>query len=165
MIEKILIGISGVLLVCLIASSLSLVSKDKTISKLKSEIQQIELDNITKLAKAQAETLKAQQQIQKSTEAIRKETNAQIKNITVQRDALLARVRNAEQAADAGMSEASSDSSLGRITLGEIEPEFLATIGTEDVEEAGRADEIRLQLISCYREYNGVKAAIDAMNK
>lgn len=92
----------------------------------------------------------------------RKETNDQIRNITAQRDALLRRVLNAEleAAAAAVVSKATAASFPGRVAQGSDGAELFGSLGQEDVEEALRADTIRLQLAACYRQYNEAKKAL-----
>lgn len=92
----------------------------------------------------------------------RKETNEQIRNLTVQRDALLKRVLNAElnAAAAAVVSKATSTPISGRASKGSDGGELPGSLGQEDVEEALRADTIRLQLAACYRQYEAAKKAL-----
>lgn len=92
----------------------------------------------------------------------RKETNEQIRNLTVQRDALLKRVLNAElEAASAAVvSKATSAAIAGRAPKGSDGAELLGSLGQADVEEALRADTIRLHLAACYRQYAEAKKAL-----
>lgn len=92
----------------------------------------------------------------------RKETNEQIRNLTAQRDALLKRVLNAElNAAAAGVvSKATSATFPGAVAKGSHGGELLGSLGQEDVEEALRADSIRLQLVACYRQYEAARKAL-----
>lgn len=92
----------------------------------------------------------------------RKETNEQIRNLTAQRDALLKRVLNAElNAAAAGVvSKASSATFPGAVAKGGHGGELLGSLGQADVEEALRADSIRLQLAACYRQYEEARKAL-----
>lgn len=92
----------------------------------------------------------------------RKETNDQIRNLTAQRDALLRRVLNAEleAAAAAVVSKASSATFPGGASKGSHGAELPGSLGQEDVEEALRADTIRLHLAACYRQYNEAKKAL-----
>lgn len=93
----------------------------------------------------------------------RKETNEQIRNLTVQRDALLKRVLNAElnAASAAVVSKATSTPIVGRAFKGSDGSELLGSLGQEDVEEALRADTIRLHLAACYRQYGEAKKALN----
>jgi hypothetical protein len=92
----------------------------------------------------------------------RKETNEQIRNLTVQRDALLRRVLNSElnAASVAVVPKATTTPIVGKAAQGSDGRELLGSLGQEDVEEALRADTIRLQLAACYRQYDEAKKAL-----
>lgn len=92
----------------------------------------------------------------------RKETNDQIRNLMAQRDGLLKRVLNAEldSAAAAVVSKAATATFPGAVATGSTGGELLGSLGQEDVEEALRADTIRLQLVACYRQYEEARKAL-----
>lgn len=97
-----------------------------------------------------------------SAASTRKETNDQVEALSRQRDDLLKRLRNAEsKAATAALvSKATSASCAGPAARVGDPAELPGTLGSEDVEEASRADTIRLHLVACYRQYDEARKAL-----
>jgi hypothetical protein len=111
------------------------------------------------LAEAQARIRDLESSLTTTAATIRKETNAELVSIAAQRDALATRVRLAEARARLPSTPAGPpDAAAGPINP---EPLVLATIGTADVDEAHRADTIRLELMACYAQYARVEAAFN----
>lgn len=122
--------------------------------------EQVSISNVrtkaaTDLANAQAKHREIEQGLNTSAAQTRKETNDQIRVLSAQRTSLLDRVRLAEaRATTSNMSQASATPSNGTVA-GRIDGgELLGSFGTEDVEEATRAETIRLHLKACYALYN-----------
>lgn len=97
-----------------------------------------------------------------SAASTRKETNDQVEALSRQRDDLLKRLRNAEsKAATAALvSKATAASCAGPAARVGDSAELPATLGQADVEEASRADTIRLHLAACYRQYDEARKAL-----
>lgn len=92
----------------------------------------------------------------------RKETNDQVQTLSRERDALLRRVfiAKANAATAAIVSKATAASCDGTTPRGDDSAELLGTIGSADVEEATRADTIRLHLAACYEQYDQARQAL-----
>lgn len=92
----------------------------------------------------------------------RKETNDQVEALSRQRDDLLKRLRNAESKAATAVvvSKATAVACTGEAPRVGDPAELPATIGRADVEEASRADTIRLHLAACYRQYDEARQAL-----
>jgi len=120
-----------------------------------------------KLADAQAEIRQAEQKINSSVLEVRRETNEKVLSLVAQRNDLLKRVRLAEArvATNALVPRTTADSGTRETPSGDNQPELLGSIGTKDVEEAGRADLIRNQLIACYKQYDSVFEALNTSGK
>lgn len=87
--------------------------------------------------------------------------NEKIHAISVQRDALVVRVRRAKAAAHTRVSKATADPAddpSGRV--GDA-AELSGSLGVEDVEEAARADTIRVELLTCYAQYEAARLALN----
>lgn len=97
-----------------------------------------------------------------SAAATRKETNDQVQALSRQRDDLLQRVRIAEsKAATAALvSKATAVAYTGPAARVGDPAELLGTLGSADVEEATRAETIRLHLAACYRQYEQARQAL-----
>ena len=97
-----------------------------------------------------------------SAASTRKETNDQVEALSRQRDDLLKRLHNSESkaAAAAVVPKATATTCTGEAPRVSDPAELPATIGREDVEEASRADTIRLHLAACYRQYDEAKKAL-----
>lgn len=115
------------------------------------------------LAEAQAAARNTETKMNTVAAETRKETHDQVRTLTTQRNALLDRVRRAEaRAAAAQLPQASATACSGAPASGDHGSELLATIGTADVEEANRADTLRLHLLACYRQYDAAREALSA---
>lgn len=103
-----------------------------------------------------------EQKLQADASDVRKETNEAIQTVGTHRDVILKRLRTAEAnlATARLMSRTSSDSSNGTVASGDTGTGLLATIGAEDVDEATRAETIRLHLKACYARYDQVQVAM-----
>ena len=122
--------------------------------------EQVSIANVrtkaaTDLAAAEKKTRETESALNQVASDTRKETNEKITVLTARSTSLLDRVRLAEaRAATSNMSQASATPSNGTVA-GRIDGgELLGSFGTEDVEEATRAETIRLHLKACYALYN-----------
>lgn len=153
--------LSGLLLVLLAVQTMRLASAEIDYEKLNNTL-------ITERAlavKAVADRLEANRTTELDLMGYvantRKDVTNEVTITTNERDALLKRVRNAEAKA-----RAATVSQVGPATCAREAPpsdlgtEVLATLGEEDVEEANRADTIRVHLIACYKQYDAAREAL-----
>ena len=136
--------------------------KNSEIADLKLTISQRETTSAQGEATAQTEVRSTEAGLADGAGQDRKKTNEQIDSLTSQRNALIRRLRIAEDRATRSMQlpKDSKPASDGHATGDGDGTQFPATIGTEDVEEASRADTIRVHLEACYSQYNRVKDAL-----
>ena len=114
-----------------------------------------------KLADLQTKYRNMESSLQRESNRYKEEKNEAISIATKQRNDLLKRLRIAEanarsRSATSNMSSSTGDSSNGEATRGSHIEELPQRIGAEDVAEAERAEVIRLNLLSCYRQYDAV---------
>lgn len=116
------------------------------------------------LAVAEQAARAKESQLQTEIDDLRGHSNAQITTLLAQRDALLARVRTAEARARAAVPVPStrSDTEARATPSGDSGAELLGSLGSADVEEAARADLIRTHLLTCYRQYEAVRHALES---
>lgn len=102
----------------------------------------------------------AEQQLQVVADQERIKANEQINTASRRADALVVRVRNAEAAAATSrlVSAAIKTSCAGQAPARSDGPELLNSLGIEDVQEAERADKIRIALGACYTQYYEARA-------
>ena len=120
-----------------------------------------------KLADAQGKMRQTEQKLHTTASEIRKESNEKVQSLTAQRNDLLRRVRLAEAraATNSIVSRTTADSGARETLPGDSQPEFLGSLGTADVEEAGRAEIIRTQLLACYKQYDSVRESLNQSGK
>lgn len=116
----------------------------------------------TALAARQGEFRKTEILLNNSAAETRKATNDQDLIRNTQRDVLLKRVRVAEAnaATNTLVSQVTTVTGAGPAPTGGDGPDLLGSLGSADVEEANRADTIRLHLKGCYADYNRAKEAL-----
>jgi len=146
----------------LVAQTMRLHKSQLEVAGLELEIASERAATAIAVAAAIESVRKTEQDLGLSSAVTRKETNEAIRNLTAQRDSLLRRLLNAEAngATSSPMPKASAAASTGGATQGSDGTQLPGTIGSEDVEEALRADTIRLQLAACYRQYNKAREAL-----
>ncbi len=115
----------------------------------------------TDLAESEKKARETESTLNESAAQTRKETNEKITDLTARSTSLLDRVRIAEaRAATTKLSQASTTTSDGSVAGRSDGTELLGSLGTADVEEATRAETIRLHLKACYADYNRVAKAL-----
>jgi hypothetical protein len=146
----------------LMVQTVRLTGAQTALNKAKLELSEEKALASKSVAVATTQARETEQALSEKASDTKKETNDQIRNLTAQRDALLKRVLNAEldSAAAAVVSKAATDTFLGAVAKGSHGGELLGSFGQEDVEEALRADTIRLQLAACYRQYEEARKAL-----
>ncbi len=121
------------------------------------------------LAAAQARARQAEQDTIKVAATIREESNAQILAANAVADSLRERVRNARAEAftrtysAAVMPRSTTVAAAPETPVVSDEPVVLGTIGEQDVDEAERAETIRVELLGCYRQYDEARSRLEAM--
>lgn len=146
----------------LMVQTVRLTGAQTALNKVKLELSEQKALASKAVAMATTQARETEQVLSEKASSTKKETNDQIRNLTAQRDALLKRVLNAEldAASAAVVSKATSATFPGAVAKGSHGGELLGSFGQEDVEEALRADSIRLQLAACYRQYEAAKKAL-----
>lgn len=111
------------------------------------------------LAKAQKDYRNKEHALLSQTAEIKRKSNEQINALSAQRSELLKRVRHAEARAATNLlvPRSNKDPGNGETPSGDAPTEFLGSLGSADVEEAARADQIRLSLLACYEQYDSVR--------
>ena len=115
-------------------------------------------------ARLQAQIRLTEQSLNESATLARKQTDEQLQVFSLERDALVRRVRLAEARAAAALNrvpDTSTAPSIGSAPPGDSRAELLATIGEQDVVEAERADIIRIHLVACYNQYAEAREALN----
>jgi hypothetical protein len=122
-----------------------------------------------------AEVIKAQKklrdieaQLVRETTTIRKQTDEKVHSLIAQRDALLRRLRLAELAQASGgklpeLSCPAPAAALDQVAPGAGATELPRPLGEQDVDEALRADTLRLHLLACYVQYERAEDALKAV--
>lgn len=121
------------------------------------------------LAAAHARAREAESNLARLQAYITKDINEKVRSLTSQRDNLQRRLRMAEelakQRAASEMSCSAGNPANGEASTGDPGAELPATIGETDVDEALRADVIRLHLVACYAKYDAVQSALDKLRQ
>lgn len=111
----------------------------------------------------QAQVRQVDNSLQASADQTREQINEATQSIAAQRDALLERVRLAEAAKRqllAAVSKATSAPSDAEAVPVGSGTQLLATIGSADVDEAARAERVRVALVGCYKDYETARAEL-----
>ena len=148
----------GLLLVQTIRLELAQTEAERAIKSLDSKISFAQAE----LAEANIKAREKEQGLNTSASTTRKETNDKIRTLTTQRDNLLKRVLIAEskEASASYLPQSNSASCIGTASERSDRTELLGSIGTKDVEEASRADTIRVELLACYKHYEDAQKAL-----
>lgn len=114
------------------------------------------------LAQATAKARDTEQALVAKVETIKEEKNAQLTALAAQRDALRQRLRHEQaNAATARLvSGTASVATAAEADAGSDRPELSGPAGYDLVSEAYRADQIRLQLATCERQYEAARDAL-----
>lgn len=123
--------------------------------------------NATALAK-QERVRNAERSLFNDSSESRKQINDQVRVLSARNASLLERVRLAEERSSTGRANLPSTASTtgtGQAGTGDSGAELLGSLGTADVQEASRADLIRLHLASCYRDYDRARETLSGLSK
>ncbi len=123
---------------------------------------QLEASQQAALAQATAKARDTEQALVAKVETIQEESNAQITALARQRDDLRQRLRAAATATVTArsLSDPASVAAIAAPAAGSDRPELSGSAGYDLVSEAYRADQIRLQLASCERQYDAARDAL-----
>lgn len=134
----------------------------KAEAKSNKDLADLRQEATQKIADLQEQMREKESLMSRSVEVITEQKNAQINSIAVERDALLKRVRLAEAraAAAAQVSKTPAATGDGQAPRLHLDAELLGSFGSEDVEEAARADVIRRALQACYKQYDAAREAL-----
>lgn len=132
------------------------------VEKLKSAAAQLEAQQQDALAKATAKARDTEQALVARVETIQEESHAQLTALAAQRDALRRRLRHEQANAATArlMSGAASVATVAEAAAGSDRPELSGQAGYDLVSEAYRADQVRLQLATCERQYEAAREAL-----
>lgn len=148
------------LVVLLVLLGVSMYRTNLALAKAEQELSEYISEAKDKLIKQQEAARATEQSLNEQASEARKKANDEINTLVTHRTLLLNRLRD-YKGYSSDLSEATTTTSDGRIAVTDAGASVLGTIGEEDVEEALRADTIRLQLISCYRQYNQARKALN----
>ncbi len=132
------------------------------VEKHKVAAAQLQAQQQAALARATAKARDTEQALVAKVETIKEETNAQLTALAAQRDAIRQRLRHEQaNAATARLvSSAPAVATVAEAAAGSDRPELSGPAGFDLVSEAYRADQIRLQLATCERQYEAAREAL-----
>lgn len=131
------------------------------VEKHKVAAAQLEAQQQAALAQATAKARDTEQALVAKVETIQEESNAQLTALAAQRDALRQRLRREQTNATARLvSSAASVATAAEAAAGSDRPELSGQAGYDLVSEAYRADQVRLQLATCERQYEAAREAL-----
>lgn len=132
------------------------------VEKHKVAAAQLEAQQQAALAQATAKARDTEQALVAKVETIQEESNAQLTALAAQRDDLRRRLRAAATATVTarGLPAPAYTAAIAKTPAGSDRPEFSGQAGFDLVSEAYRADQIRIQLATCERQYEAARDAL-----
>lgn len=132
------------------------------VEKHKVAAAQLEAQQHAALAQATAKARDTEQALVARVETIQEESHAQLTALARQRDDLRQRLRAAATAAVTArsLSGPASVATIAAPAAGSDRAEFSGSLGFDLVSEAYRADQVRLQLAACERQYEAAREAL-----
>ena len=132
------------------------------VEKHKVAAAQLEASQQAALAQANAKARDTEQALVAKVETIQEESNAQITALARQRDDLRQRLRAAATAAvtTRSLSGPASVAAIATPAAGSDRPEFSYELGDRLISEAERADQVRLALNACIKQYDAARDAL-----
>ena len=132
------------------------------VEKHKVAAAQLEASQQAALAQATAKARDTEQALVAKVETIQEESHAQITALARQRDALRQRLRHEQANAATAriVSGAAAVAAVAEAAAGSDLTEFSYELGDRLISEAERADQIRLQLATCERQYEAARDAL-----
>lgn len=132
------------------------------IEKHKVAAAQLEAQQQAALAQATAKARDTEQALVAKVKTIQEESNAQITALARQRDDLRQRLRAAATAAVTArsLSGAASVAAIAAPAAGSDRAEFSGSLGFDLVSEAYRAEQVRLAMNACIKQYDAARDAL-----
>ena len=132
------------------------------VEKHKVAAAQLEASQQAALAQATAKARDTEQALVAKVETIQEESHAQLTALAAQRDDLRQRLRAAATAAVTArsLSGPASLAAAAEAAAGSDRAELSYELGDRLISEAYRADQIRLQLATCERQYEAAREAL-----
>ena len=132
------------------------------VEKHKVAAAKLEASQQAALAQATTQARDTERALVAQVETIQEESNAQITALARQRDDLRQRLRAAATATVTArsLSGPASVAAIAEAPAGSDRPELSGSAGFDLVSEAYRADQIRLQLATCERQYEAAREAL-----
>lgn len=134
------------------------------VEKHKVAAAQLEASQQAALAQATAKARDTERALVAQVETIQEESHAQLTALAAQRDALRQRLRHEQANAATArlLSRPASVATAAKAAAGSDRPELSGQAGFDAVSEAYRADQVRLALNACIKQYD---AALDALKQ
>lgn len=132
------------------------------VEKHKVAAAQLEASQQAALAQATAKARDTEQALAAKIETIQEESHAQLTALAAQRDALRQRLRHEQSNAATArlVSGTASVAATAEAAAGSDSAELSGPAGYDLVSEAYRADQVRLQLATCGRQYEAAREAL-----
>lgn len=144
----------------------STLTKSFQIKELETQILTMQRDSERALASAEAKARSAEAKLTQGAAETRKNTHEKTRTVDARSRDLLEWVRRAEEAKrNLELPATSATAGLGSTPTGNPGTQLLGSLGTADVEEARRADIIRLHLESCYANYARAEETLKGMKQ
>lgn len=137
----------------------------------KQEVQQLwdqdRLSWVTQRVASEKKLREMEADLARQAASLRESTDEKLRVLAAQRDDVARRLRIAEAARSGGQREpgvsgSAADPSAGSLAFGSSVSQLPGSIGEPDVDEAYRADVLRLHLLACYSQYQRVEEALGA---
>lgn len=134
------------------------------VEKHKVAAAQLEASQQAALAQATAKARDTERALVAQVETIQEESHAQLTALAAQRDALRQRLRHEQANAATArlLSRPASVATAAKAAAGSDRPELSGQAGFDAVSEAYRADQVRLALNACIKQYDAARGALTA---
>lgn len=134
------------------------------VEKHKVAAAQLEAAQQAALAQATAKARDTERALVAQVETIQEESHAQLTTLAAQRDALRQRLRHEQANAATArlLSRPASVATAAKAAAGSDRPELSGQAGFDAVSEAYRADQVRLALNACIKQYEAARGALTA---
>ncbi len=132
------------------------------VEKHKVAAAQLEASQQAALAQATAKARDTERALVAQVETIQEESHAQLTALAAQRDALRQRLRHEQANAATArlLSRPDSVATAAKAAAGSDRPELSGQAGFDAVSEAYRADQVRLALNACIKQYDAARDAL-----
>ena len=148
--------LAGVLILCaglLVIQTVRLFQAQRTVL----QYEKLQLDATTAAAVARSEVRSTEAGLKAAYEVNRRALNDQVKTLSHTRDILYKRLRVAETNTPCQVSSAASHPDAGTAPQRGVESELHGPVVPTELDEAYRADLIRVHLLNCQTQYEQVR--------